>query len=627
MHRYLAFFWNPADHESATRVERVAHRLCAERPWELAYRHPGVLLGSRTSGTRSPSVHYLARAQGVVLGSLFRRSADAPSSAIGDLDEASSRRIVTSAGRDLIESYWGSYVALVQDTGSEHCGLLREPTASLACFHCMWEGIHVAFSDFADLVRYVAPPLTVDESYLATRLAIGFQPSRRCAFTEIEDIPGGEWTTFAQRPARTTLWHPDRFCTEAPLEDASRAAAALRAVVFDSVRALTAPHDHILLQLSGGLDSSIVAACIARQAHRPEIHCLNFFIPSSDPTPQPIPLPIGLAPEDRAKILRLASSGDEREFARIVAQTCGFPLTEYEKRPLDLEDPRVWRAPLAPVPSAYVFSYEDDAAECTSAAHTGATACFSGHGGDTVFYATQRALGALDYAFLHPLRAGLIAQILQAAHLSGESLLGVSRKTFRHGLLRAPLPPPFDPMRQPHLLRDDAFHGVSASGHSHPWLDPAVALCPGKRIHSLGVTLSIPFYYNTYRRETLAPAVHPLAAQPVVELALRIPTYVLLANGISRGLARRAFHDLLPAEITRRTVKGTSAQYWQHVVQHNVPFLRRCLLEGELVRQNLLDRAKLERYLTPEQPFLTVPATRIMDYLACETWLRQVRPQ
>ena len=628
MRRYLVFLWNPSDHESTARVQRVAHRLGAEPPWALVYQHPGVLVGHASSDSAVPGVHSLAHAQGVILGSLYRRTPDAHSTAVGDLDEASTRGIVTSAGRDLIERYWGAYVALIRDARSGQCSLLREPTASLACFHFMWDGIHVIFSEFADLVRYIAPPLTVDRSYLATRLALGFQPSRRCALTEVEDIPGGEWTTFAgRRPVRTTLWHPDRFCIERPLEDESQAAAALRATVLDTVQALTAAHDRILLQLSGGLDSSIVAACIARQTHRPQVQGLNFFMPASDAAPYPLPLPVGLAPEDRAKLLRLASSGDEREFARIVARRCGFPLTEYEKRLLDLRDPRIGNAPLAPVPSAYVFSYEDDAAECESAAQTGATACFSGHGGDTVFYATQRPVGAVDYAFLHPLRAGLGPHILWAATLSGESIVSVLRKVFRHGLLHAPLPQPIDPMRQPHLLRDDVFHGVSTSDPPHPWLDPAVSLCSGKRIHSLGVALSIPFYYNTYRREILAPAVHPLAAQPVVELALRIPTYVLLANGISRGLARRAFHDLLPAEITRRTVKGTSAQYWQHVVRHNVPVLRQWLLDGELVRHGLLDRSRLEHYLTPDQPFLTVPPTRIMDYLACETWLHQVRPR
>ena len=627
MHRYLAFLWNPADQESAARVGNVAQRLSVDLPWTLVYRHPGVLVAHQPPPSKVPGLHSLARAQGVILGSLFRHSAQTTGTAVGDLDEPSTRRIVTSGGRALVAGYWGSYVALIRDAGSGRCSLLREPTASLACFHMNWDAIHVIFSDFADLVRYVAPPLTVDWSYLATRLALGFQPSRRCAVTEIEDIPGGEWTTFVdQSTQRATLWHPDRFCVEDPLEDASQAAAALRAAVFGSIDALTAAHDRILLLLSGGLDSSIVATCLARQARRPQVHCLNFFMPASDFAPQALALPIGLAPEDRAKLLRLTSSGDEREFARVVARTCSFPLAEYEKRLLDLRDPRIDHAPLAPVPSAYAFSYEDDAAECTSATETGATACFSGHGGDTVFYATQRPVGALDYAFLHPFRTGLIEQILHATRLSGESLFGVSRKVFRHGFRRVPLPLPIDPMQQPHLLRDNVFHDISPQGYPHPWLDPTLALCPGKRVHSLGVALSVPFYYNTYRRETLAPAIHPLAAQPVVELALRIPTYLLLANGVSRGLARRTFQDLLPAQIMRRTVKGTSAQYWQQVVGHNLPFLRHRLLNGTLVRHGLLDRTKLERYLTPDQPFLSVPPTRIMDYLACETWLHQFPP-
>ena len=148
-------------------------------------------------------------------------------------------------------------------------------------------------------------------------------------------------------------------------------------------------------------------------------------------------------------------------------------------------------------------------------------------------------------------------------------------------------------------------------------------LCPGKQLHVLGIALSIPLYDHAYYREKLAAAVHPLATQPVIELALRIPTYVLLAEGVSRGLARRVFARELPPEITQRTAKGTSAEYWYHVVRHNAAFLLDRLMDGRLAQQGLLDREKLRHCLDPESTLLSVPPTRLMDYLASELWLDQ----
>ena len=115
----------------------------------------------------------------------------------------------------------------------------------------------------------------------------------------------------------------------------------------------------------------------------------------------------------------------------------------------------------------------------------------------------------------------------------------------------------------------------------------------------------------------------PLTSQPVVETCLRIPSYVLLADGVSRGLARRAFRDFLPAQVLRRTVKGVTRGFWHAVVRRNMGFIRAYLLDGVLVRQGLLDRRKLESYLVDDQPCLTVGADQLMDYLACEEWVHR----
>jgi len=51
--------------------------------------------------------------------------------------------------------------------------------------------------------------------------------------------------------------------------------------------------------------------------------------------------------------------------------------------------------------------------------------------------------------------------------------------------------------------------------------------------------------------------------------------------------------------------------------------VRESLMDGQLVKQGMLDRNKAADYLTDNQRFLTVDPGQIMSYLSAEAWLRQ----
>jgi asparagine synthase (glutamine-hydrolysing) len=460
---------------------------------------------------------------------------------------------------------------------------------------------------------------------MTARLLNGLSLSRECSLHEIEDIPGGERITFGtEQESRTALWHPAKFCLEQGREDSAAAAEELRATVLGVIAALASEHEHILVLLSGGLDSSIVTSCLSRSPYHANVTCLNFYITGAGAVPSLAHAFPGVSHEDMAKLRRLIGNADEREFAQKVADKCGFKILNRERRVFTLSPRQVRAAPLAPRPSAYAFLLDQDEMECEAAAAARATACFTGQGGDSIFFATQRAIGALDYAYLHPLGARLIREIRSTVSLSRESLAHVVKKAIKYGYLRVALPSPFDPMTRPHLLRDEIARGVPNDYFHHPWIDTAPRLCPGKHNHVRAVATSVPAYDNVYHREKAAPSVYPFASQPIVEMCLRTPTYVLLENGTSRGLARRAFRDMLPPEVQKRTTKACGTALYQNVVRYNMPTIRESLLDGMLIRHNILDRRKLEHYLTAEQPFLTVQAEQVIDYLACESWLAQV---
>jgi asparagine synthase (glutamine-hydrolysing) len=94
-------------------------------------------------------------------------------------------------------------------------------------------------------------------------------------------------------------------------------------------------------------------------------------------------------------------------------------------------------------------------------------------------------------------------------------------------------------------------------------------------------------------------------------------------GGISRGLARRAFADVLPREIRTRQVKGGGNPFFQYLVRANMRFLRECLCDGLLVGEGILDREKIAEYLVDEQTFRTIEAPEILLYFTAEVWLQQ----
>jgi asparagine synthase (glutamine-hydrolysing) len=153
-------------------------------------------------------------------------------------------------------------------------------------------------------------------------------------------------------------------------------------------------------------------------------------------------------------------------------------------------------------------------------------------------------------------------------------------------------------------------------------LAAAAALPPGKTDHVEGI--SSDFARFNFGAANRADHIDPLNAQPLWELMLSIPTYTVLDGGASRGLARRAFADVLPAQIRKRQAKGTGSAFYQQVVRNNRSYLRDHLADGLLVSDGYLDRAKLLACLDSEEPSLMVAAQTLLSYLAAEIWLEQM---
>lgn len=128
-------------------------------------------------------------------------------------------------------------------------------------------------------------------------------------------------------------------------------------------------------------------------------------------------------------------------------------------------------------------------------------------------------------------------------------------------------------------------------------------------------------YYDPIAREAGPELVNPLLSQPLVELCLRLPTYLLTAGGQPRGLARLAFAHHIPRAIALRRSKGGMEEHLSAVVAQNRDVVRTLLLEGQLVQRGLIDRRRIEESLSTARQAPAASTAEILTCVGIEAWL------
>lgn len=623
MQHYLAMLWNPLDLESV-RTFQSLRLSSSDKPagWNTACDTDGLFVMHTGSRRGSAEAYQLKDGNGVVLGRLFdrrhRHYTIAPSISF---DAATTRDIVGSGGEHLIHRYWGTYFAIVRQPAPAGYHVFRDPIGNTPCYHTRFKGVEIFFSHLEDCVRLLPIQFSVDTRHLARWLVFGKQTVQTTCLKGVTSVPAGERLTFSQgRMTHSVLWDPIAIASTTDLEQPELAASTLRTTVQETIDAWASCYENITLRLSGGLDSSIVAGCLAQSPARAQVSYLNVCI-DLDSSRDDLPIP-GIDARTADKIRAITGSGDERYFARLVAQRWRTELIE-RRRTLELDLRRLWDVVPTVDPAMYFTVMETEDAALELIGTRGVQAFFSGQGGDSLFQATLQPLPAIDHAFLHGLGRGLWEQILATSRLSKDSVWTVLGRTIRHGLLRRPYAPPFSIMSLPTLVNAQLIEGITDRDFLGE-LDARIsrsALPPGKKDHVKGLTWSA-FYQFVFESGRQADHIDPLNSQPIWEVMLRIPTSTVLIGGVSRGLARRAFADLLPAEVRKRQVKGTGSDFYRQLVCRNKTFLRERLLDGILVREGYLDRNRLEACLAAPEPSLMLPAAIMLCYLAAEAWLQ-----
>jgi asparagine synthase (glutamine-hydrolysing) len=619
MFRYIALAWPDDQAQPSLLAQQLSAAWQQRSEWQTSLRQPGLHVYS--TGARrgineatllkgghctpdandGPGTSRLAGSAGVILGQLFRRVAfDSAPSPPATLSGAESASILCSGGRHLVEQFWGRYVAFMQ-APSGATQVLRDPSGTLPCFKCCHHGVWIIFSWLEDLLQFVGtahatPHFAVEWDLLTTRLLNGPPNGRETALKPISQVLPGERVDLATGDA-TLLWSAPDHARRAADMDANEASRLLGHAVRSCVRSWAGCYDTVLLRLSGGVDSSILVSCLATGSTPADVICVNYHSPGANT--------------------------DERGYAMLAAGRAGRDLITRERDPALRLEPLLQKLARLPHPMPYAGALNVGTDAKLAAAYH-ASAMFTGAGGDQLFYEHHHWWPAADYLHDKGLDLGFLAAAMDAARIDRRSLWHTIRLALRERIT------PELAARRPRYGNDLLSSRLTQAPHdplryAHPALREATDLPLAKYAQTAALMHPIG-YYDPFEQAAAPEGVRPLFSQPLVELCLRMPTYLLTRGGHGRALARRTFAQDLPTQIATRRSKGATDDYLKTVLEGNLDFVRGMLLEGELSRRGLIDRAHLEEVLSGRPTSLSWAPGRVHELVAVEAWLSRWAP-
>jgi asparagine synthase (glutamine-hydrolysing) len=524
------------------------------------------------------SPHILLPCGGLIWGHVFDRHTSRR------IESAEELRGADDPAERFVERCWGAYLAIRMIDGCAE--VHRDPSGGVPCYHATVDGTEIFTSRPELLFDHELLEPAFDWTILAQAIAYRDLRPARTALRGVSELLPGMAARLEPDGLRTrAIWSPWPFASRTrEVTDADHATELVRRIAPSCIGAWRNCFERPLVEISGGLDSAIVAALLCGAGRKPV--CMTFAAAEGDP--------------------------DETPYARAVAAHLGLELHVLRPEMADIDLTRSHARDL-PRPCARGFAQAMDKRLHELAADARTDAFFSGGGGDNVFCYLQSVLPVIDAALRRGIGGEALGTMSDMALLAQVSVWEVAAKTLR-GLVR----------RRAHAWkRQDGLLSAEASRDlpmpfGHPWLDAPPDALPGKRAHVRALT-GVQNHLEGHGRLHHSPIVSPLLSQPLVEACLSIPSWLWCTGGRNRAIARAAFRDKLPAAIIERRTKGAFDGYCAQIVAANHRLIREMLLDGALVRHRLVDAPVVEALLRSTQTSGEAVA-RLLTLVDVEAW-------
>lgn len=483
--------------------------------------------------------------------------------------------------RGLLSNHWGSYLVVRHDPlARAHLSVFAEPIGSRECSSWVHGNIRfLAWNAERWLYRFPPADLCLDHAELAHIIHYPGQAHETQPIAGISTLQPGAITHMDRSGmASERLWTPR---DHAGQYQSSPDVADLRRMIDHCTGSWASIAGTAVLELSGGLDSAIVASALHEAGAEP-IAAFTFFGDSL--------------------------AGDERRFSRATATMLGLDAREIPLVPTGMDEEMLTGIALGMRPGVGSTTFFHDQPLALAGRALGADSLFTGRGGDALFFQHPTPIVAAepwpqgDHRNLD--RLEMLARWCQC------SIWSAAWQAFMPRLAQRPAASaqnPFSPLR---------LHPRPSS-----WAGPLDGLPLGKQMQIEAIAGE----RNAFGPSRCAQAmqvVHPLLSQPIVEFALGQPLMTLTQGRRDRAMAREAFAARLPPALIERRGKGSLSAFFGQTLARSTDLLKAQLLEGALRQTGLIDPAALEQALAPEYLIQVDCYGEILRLLVIERWMR-----
>jgi asparagine synthase (glutamine-hydrolysing) len=440
-------------------------------------------------------------------------------------------------GDAVVERVDGMFAFAIWDSKARRLLVARDRSGKKPLFYAEHDGRFLFASEMKALFA-AGVPVEIEPAGVVGYLAYGYMPPPGSAYRRVRQLlPAHRLVLESGRPPRTERYWSVDFQARPQAPGEAQAARVVRDLLTEAVRKRMVADVPVGAFLSGGLDSTIVVGLMARLGHRARTFSIGF---EGDPR------------------------YDETHYARIAARAFGTDHTEFRVRPADFElvERLVWHHDGPFGDSSAIPTYV-----VSRLTREHVTVALNGDGGDELFAGYLRFLGATTTEMVPgPLRAlaGQVARFLPGGRPS-RTLLARARRLM--SAMQMPIGDrlakwtsffafTLDEVLQPHLRA----HTREALGFHRQYF-----AAPGDRSP---LALALNHNFLTYLpcdllvkmdRTSMAHALEtrsPFLDTALIDYVSGLPDSYKLHGRTTKYILRRAFADLLPAEIKTRGKMG-----------------------------------------------------------------------
>lgn len=469
----------------------------------------GVLkFSNRPLDQHSTGLHQEGQAIAAIAGQVFDQTGS----------ELNPQRILSrflTQGEEALKTLRGAFVAAITDGTTLY--LIRDGAGRRTLFYSVWQGqLYFAVEQKA-ITQLPGFPRSISHDGLARYLTYSFLPGKETMMENVFELPPGTWLRWQDGQANLEYWFPFEKTTKVRPDDLPYWTSRIRDEVDAEIRQVLEREDKVGVFLSGGLDSSLITARVARLAGRQ--------IPTYS-------IHFGKKYRNELPYARLIADRYHTDHHEVQVKPKGF-LERLRKAIWHLDDPvgdpitvpnfelAHYAAPISPV-------------------------IFNGEGGDPCFGGPKNIPMMLSQWYGIPNQESLSKQYLASY-----------RRGYRH-LEKLLHPDHYQALNQRKALESYIDHYLKAS-HPKAFLEKLLTI----NIRLKGAHLILPKVERMLGAWQCQP-VSPLFTEKMLCSTIEMSPKFKLQNGIEKYILKEAFRNDLPEEIILRPKSGmrVPVHYW-----------------------------------------------------------------